>query len=63
MSHTYHTLYSITDEYDKTVSPLDIAYGNGFEKKGKAYFKYLGEIRPDFKEWALTHYPDCAEYL
>jgi hypothetical protein len=55
-------LYNIVREYDQTVGEIDIAYGNGFSRDGRAYFAYLCKNHPEVKEWAITKYPDCAEY-
>ena len=51
--------YAIAREYDTTVQSLDIGYGNGFQKQGKAYFSYLIKNRPEFKSWVEINYPQA----
>lgn len=60
---TANSLYNIVREYDQTVNKLDLAYGNGFHKKGKAYFSYLCDTFPNLKAWVLCNYPEASHYF
>lgn len=54
-------LYQIAREYDQTVQPLAIAYGNGFDQKGKEYFEYICNNRPHFLKWVKENYPQALQ--
>lgn len=60
---TANELYNIVREYDQTVSKIDLAYGNGFDKKGKEYFSYLIATFPQFADWVKEKYPEAIGYF